>query len=115
MNELVTLEQAKARLRLPAIVDEEADLQSLLDAAHGILEDHVKQRISGADDWELEVDAWTDETAPQLMIQAILLQFGAMVRFRGDDEPGTKIGYDENGLAIGVAGYLRRLKDPAIA
>jgi hypothetical protein len=114
MEQLITLAQAKDRLKLSSIADQE-DLQLMLDSAHGILEDFAKQRISDAEDWIEIVDAWTDETAPALMIQAILLQFGAMYRFRGDDEPGVRIGFDDDGLAFGVAGLLRRLKDPAVA
>lgn len=114
MERLITLAQAKDRLKLTSIADQE-DLELMLDSAHGICEDFAKQRISDAATWVAVVDAWTDETVPALMTQAILLQFGAMYRFRGDDEPGVRSGFDNDGLAIGVAGLLRRLKDPAVA
>lgn len=114
MEHLITLAQAKDRLKLSSIAEQE-DLQLMLDSAHGIIEDFVKQRISEADEWIAIVDAWTDDTAPGLVIQAILLQFGAMYRFRGDDEPGVRSGFDDDGLAMGVAGLLRRLRDPAVA
>lgn len=115
MEPLITLDQAKDRLKLPDTTAEQQDLQLMLDSAHGIIEDFAKQRISEADEWIAIVDAWTGDTAPKLIIQAILLQFGAIYRFRGDDEPGVRSGFDADGLAVGVAGLLRRYRDMAVA
>lgn len=113
MNELVPLALAKRHLRISAY-SEDGDLQMKLDQAHATIENYVDQRLSDAAAWTATVDAWTEDTAPKQLIAAILLQFGAMVRFRGDDDD-IRGGFDENGLAPGVAGLLRRLRDPALA
>ena len=116
MAELVSLDQAKAHVRYPEDIHaEDDDLQRKLTMAQAIVIDHAKQRISGATEWAAEVDAWTDETAKHLVIQAIVLQFGAMVADRGDDLVSKRSAFDENGLAHGVNGLLRRVSDPALS
>lgn len=121
MQDLVTLRQAKAHLNLPADVSVgDADIKLKLAVAHDLVADYLKQRRD--DDsgvaWAATVDAWTAETAPPRVLQAVLLQFADLYRFRGDDD---QIGWSSNQargqgeLAQGVTALLYRLRDPAIA
>lgn len=113
MAELVTLDQAKQQSGITWAYEDE-HLALLLKAAQGVVIEHVDQRVSEADEWTATIAAWTEDTVPENVRFAILLQFAAMVRFRGDDE-AKMTGLDDNGLAVGVAGLLRRLRDPSLA
>ena len=113
MAELVSLEQAKAQVRI-TWTDEDEHLQLLLTAAQGVVTEFVDQRISDADTWSETVAAWTEDTVPEQVRLAILLQFAALSRFRGNDEARVS-GFDEHGLAVGVRGLLTRLRDPALS
>lgn len=113
MEELVTLAQAKQHLKMPTgPAASEADLQRKLNAAHDVVEDYLKQRRSDGDTWAAEVDAWTDDTAPPRVLEAICRMFADLTSDRGDDktrhrEPGQ--------LPEEVVILLYRLRDPAIA
>ena len=127
LQELVTLDQAKAHLRLPILpavspavvsVDDE-DLQMKLLAAHEIVFDYLTQRISDSDSWEAVVDSWTADTAPRRVIAAILVQFTDLYRFRGDDSEeyarGSAYKRQEGALNPAVVALLYRLRDPAVS
>jgi hypothetical protein len=114
--DVVTLRQAKAHLNLPADVSVgDADLKLKLAVAHDLVADYLKQRRD--DDsgvaWAATVDAWDADTAPPRVLQAVLLQFADLYRFRGDDTDMPARGPGE--LAQGVTALLYRLRDPAIA
>lgn len=85
MAEIVTLDEAKAHLRIVGSEDDD-DLQAKLDVAHELVLDYVKQRRSGMTEWVQTVDAWTDQSAPKVVYGAIARMFGHLARFRGDDE-----------------------------
>lgn len=114
MESLVTLAQAKAHLKLPTVTTDDRDLQAKLDAAHEIVGDYIKQRRDDDDGvtWAETVDAWDADSAPKRVLQAVLLQFADLYRFRGDDE-GAKRGQGE--LSAAVTALLYRLRDPAVA
>ena len=114
MQNVVTLRQAKAHLNLPPDVTVgDADLKLKLEAAHEIVADYLTQRRSDADEWTATVDAWTAATVPARVVHAILLQFGDLYRFRGDDADAPQRAPGE--LAQGVTALLYRLRDPALA
>jgi hypothetical protein len=112
--ELVSLDQAKDRIKLPLDSDAEDDaIQLQLYIAHEAVMDFLTQRVSDQDDWEAEADAWTADTAPKRVLGAILEQFAFQYRFRGDDVEALKLTGD-NALCPTAAALLKRLRDPAI-
>jgi hypothetical protein len=114
--ELVSLEQAKAHLRLVGTTEDE-DIQLKLDQATALVLDYINQRVdeTEAAAWAGTIASWTDETAPPQVQAAILIQCAELYRFRGDDaaqdEPKLVYGY----LAPRVVNLLHRLRDPALA
>jgi hypothetical protein len=111
----VTLEQAKSHLKLPLDVDtEDEDLQLKLFVAHELVMDYLTQRVSGIDEWTVEVAAWTADTAPKRVIGAILIQFGELYRARGDDYD-PKDAPPMGTLCPDVVKLLYRLRDPAVS
>lgn len=107
--ELVTLEQAKKHLRLSGS-HEDDDVRAKLRQAHGIIADYLSSTDT---DWIAEVDAWTDETLPEDVRGAILLQFGELYRFRGDevDQPKREPGC----LSDTIRALLARKRQPVIS
>ena len=115
--QLVTLEQAKQRVKLPdygspVTAEDEALLLQLL-IAHEAVMDFLTQRVSDQDAWQAEVDAWDADTAPRRVVGAILEQFAFQYRFRGDDEDAMKRTGDDV-LCPNAAALLKRFRDPAI-
>jgi hypothetical protein len=112
--ELVTLDQAKDRLKLPLDSDAEDDALTLqLQIAHESVMDFLAQRVSDQDTWQAEVDAWDAETAPKRVIGAILEQVAFQYRFRGDDVESNARDKDDV-LCPNAAALLKRFRDPAI-
>ena len=115
--ELVTLEQAKQRVKLPdygsPLTPEDEALQLQLLIAHEVVMDFLTQRVSDQDVWEAEVDTWDADTAPKRVIGAILEQFAFQYRFRGDDVETLKRPADDV-LCLNAAALLKRFRDPAI-
>ena len=114
LQEFVTLDQAKSHLKLSLDNDaEDDDLQLKLLVAHEVVMDYVNQRVSGADEWDATITAWTAETVPKRVIAAILEQFADLYRNRGDDVVTTR--QELGTLAPGVVRLLYRLRDPAVS
>jgi hypothetical protein len=115
--ELVTLEQAKQRVKLPdygsPITAEDEALMLQLLVAHEVVMDYLAQRVSDQEDWQATVDAWDADTAPKRVIGAILEQFAFQYRFRGDDVEALKRPADDV-LCPNAAALLKRFRDPAI-
>ena len=112
MADLVTLEQANKRLRLPP--GEDDDRRLMLAQAEARVLRFVRQRLGDTSDtWAAEVDAWTDETAPPEVTLAILLLFGWIYRWRGDDDNAPKV--EQGRLPVEVEACLWPLRDPAVA
>lgn len=111
--DLVTLEQARAHLRLgtvpPLGYDDVAD--KLLQAT-AVVWSYLTRPD---DDWQAEMAAWTLDTVPREVQAAILLQLGELYRFRGDDEVNIAPHREHGYLAPGVTALLHRLRDPACA
>jgi hypothetical protein len=115
-EELVSLDQLKAHLRVSASVTaEDDDLQMKLDQAHEAVLDFVKQRISDAVTWEAEVDAWTDETVPKRVVAAILRMAGYLYQDRGDMAPQDWPKLELGELPRDVVMLLYRQLDPALS
>lgn len=116
LQELVTLEQLKARLKLPAISPdpEDDDLELILEIAHENVMDYLTQRVSEGDEWEATVDAWTADTAPKRVLGAILAEAVFRYRFRGDDPQGQP-GSGDDVVCEDAKRLLKRLRDPAIS
>lgn len=110
MEALCTLEQAKKHLRLTSS-QEDDDLRMKLTQAQAIVIDYLDD--SRSDAWAAEMLAWTEETVPEFVRAAILLQCAELTRFRGDDEdiPTREPGC----LSPAVEAYLRRVRMPVIA
>ena len=115
--EIVTLDQAKERVKLPLDFDGEDDALSLqLLIAHEAVMDYLAQRVDedALAEWVAEVDAWDADTAPRRVIGAILEQFAFQYRFRGDDAEALKLTGDD-AVCPTAARLLKRLRDPAIS
>jgi len=115
LQELVTLDQVKDRLRIPRThLAEDEDLQLQLEIAHEVCMDFIAQRVSGLAAWQSTADGWTASTVPRRVVGAILAQTVWLYRFRGDD---TDTPERNEGAAIckEAAALLMRLRDPAIS
>lgn len=110
--DVVTMEQAKLHLRIAEDVEHfDDDLQMKLDQAHAIVKDYI---LRGDDDWAAEVEAWDDETVPQQVVAAVLIQLTHLWRFRGDELEGDRPRQQHGFLAPGVVALLHRLRDPVV-
>lgn len=103
--DLVTLDQAKAQIRVFGTAEDD-DLYQRLADAESIVLDYLKD---GAD------EDWTEETVPGPVRAAILRQFAHLYQFRGDHPDDRGVTANDDGLAPGVKGLLMRLRDPALA
>jgi hypothetical protein len=110
MPDLITLESAKAHLKVTTL-QEDSDLQDKLDAATQIILDYLTRRDAA---WNATINAWTADTVPRSVRQAILIQFGEFVAKRGDDptiaEPTTPLGLSRTVMSL-LYGY----RDPGLA
>jgi hypothetical protein len=106
----VTLDQAKARLRITS-TDEDIDLQAMLDQA----EAHILTWCSVTPRCKAVADAWTPATVPPAVVAAILVQLSELDRFRGDDlDPPPRPDTDA-GPSVLVRELLRAYHDMALA
>jgi len=113
--ELVTLDQAKERIKLSLDIDTEDEALAIqLLVSHEEVMDFVSQRVSDQTTWQSEVDAWDADTAPKRVIAAILEQFAFHYRFRGDDAEALRLSGDEV-LCPTALRLLKRLRDPAVS
>jgi hypothetical protein len=112
MPELITLDEAKAHLRVTTIQDD-GDIQLKLLAATQVVIDYLTRRDT---DWNAEMDAWTAETVPPSVRAAIFVQLGELYRKRGDD-PDTEPRPASGGafLSPTVTALLMRYRDPGVA
>lgn len=101
MATYVTLQQAKDHLKITTPPGDagDADLFVKLDSSEAIVLDYLKTQ--------------TPTVAPALLVPAILLQFGELFRFRGDDADGPQ--QTAGDLSPVVTNLLRRSRDPALA
>ena len=115
--ELVSLDQAKERVKLSLDFDGEDDALTVqLLIAHEAVLDYVAQRIDEdeQDEWQAVVDEWDADTVPQRVKGAILEQFAFQYRYRGDDAEALKLTGDD-AICPTAARLLKRLRDPAIS
>ena len=115
--ELVSLDQAKERVKLSLDFDGEDDALTVqLLIAHEAVLDYVAQRVDEdeQDEWQAVVDEWDSDTVPQRVKGAILEQFAFQYRFRGDDPESQKISADE-ALCAAAKRLLKRYVDPTVA
>ena len=103
---LITLTDAKDHLRLtwPDGDPQDADLQTKMDAAEAVILDYLKAT---------DATPWIGDRVVQA---AILLELGALWRFRGDDlethqQPRPADGY----LDPTITSLLQRKRTPALA
>lgn len=108
MAAFVTLEQAKARLRITSTA-EDVDLQSLVDQA----EAHIVNWCSVTPRSKAIADAWTVATVPPVVVAAILVQVGELDRYRGDDEAPARP--EGEGPTTMVRELLRAYHDGVLA
>ena len=110
MSDFLTLAQAAAHLRIATYDAQDAQLK--LDQAEAIVWNRIKASQMDADNLAA-VEAWTDETIPQEVIAAMLVQFGELYRFRGDDDVVTA--FDPNRLSPAVERLIGLRVDPPLA
>lgn len=110
MSDFLTLAQAVAHLRVSSYDADDAQMK--LDQAEAIVIDRIKTAQMDTDN-ATAVAAWTDETIPQEVVAAILVQFAELYRFRGDDDMVTA--FDPNRLSPSVERLIGRRVDPPVA
>jgi len=113
---LITLEQAKAHLRIDTLTTPtpdpgDFDILMKMTQAEAIILDYLKIAA-------VSPPLWSDETdCPPLVQAAILMQLAELYRFRGDD-PGTVVQSPARGeagsLSPVIEGLLRRYRDPTL-
>ena len=120
---VVTLEQARAHLNMSAPVGspapDDADLQMKIDAATELVCEYISDRNPADPAWIAEIESWgvtgsPVSLAPAVIQMAVLLQFGELVRFRGDDT-ANPTRHPASHLASMVEGILKRYHDPTLA
>jgi hypothetical protein len=120
---IVTLEQARAHLNMIAPVGspspDDADLQMKIDAATELVCEHISDRNPADPAWIAEIESWgvtgsPVSPAPAVIQMAVLLQFGELVRFRGDDATGPAR-HPGSYLAPIVESILKRYRNPTLA
>lgn len=110
MPELVTIDEAKAHLRLTGS-EEDLDLTAKLTVATDLVVAHVTQRDDG--EWADEVAAWDADTVPTPVKHAVLVQFAELYRVRGDDD--QTVGENDAALSPLVRRLLSPYRDPTLA
>lgn len=109
MADLITLDEAKAHLRVTTLM-EDGDINDKLVAAQQVVIDYLTRRDTT---WNAEMAAWDAETVPASVRHAILVQLGELYRKRGDD-----VETDPRGpvaLSPTVMALLMRYRDPGVA
>jgi hypothetical protein len=122
---LVTLEQARRHLKIPAsgsppTSEHDAEIHDLLTRAEELVIDWVGQRRMDGAAWAAECATWDIDASPPLpppkrVEQAVLVQLGELWRFRGDDFETERPKPELGELARGVTALLYRLRDPSLS
>lgn len=108
MTDFITLDQAKAHLRVDSNVEDD-DIQHKLDEAQSIVLDYVKNPLGI---W-YDTDGVTPLPTPLPIISAIKLVLGNLYLYReGGDERYTVHVEPISGAVVNI---LMRLRDPALA
>jgi hypothetical protein len=115
-NELVTLAEAKRRLRITSSA-EDADVRALIAEAQAIVLGFINQRRSddGSPTWAETIEAWDDDTVPADIKAAILRQTAELDRLRGDDPASAEPSREPGQLSNNVRSLLIRYRDPAVS
>jgi hypothetical protein len=123
---LVTLDQARRHLRIPATgapptSADDAEIADLQASAEALVLSYVQQRIGpDGEAWAAEVVTW-DVTAvppvapPPQVAAAVLGLLGYLWRFRGDDLENERPALELGELPHYVTALLYQLRDPAVA
>jgi hypothetical protein len=109
--DLITLEEAKGHLQETSN-QRNADIQAKLDAAVAIIIDYLTRRDTT---WNATMAAWTADTIPLGIKQAMLVQLGELMRERGDDAQQITPNADREDLSPAVKRCLKRYRDPTLA
>ncbi len=99
MPSYVTLEQAKAHLRV-VVSDEDTDIDLKSQQAAGIIADYLKSRVD---------DSWDETTVPTPVQAATLLMLTHLYEHRGDEMAADMT------LWAAIDRLLVRYRDPALA
>jgi hypothetical protein len=104
MAALVSLEQAKAHLRVSS-TDSDDDIQLKIEQASTL----ILERCGSTAYWRAITATWTDATVPQSVQAAILLMVGHLHENRGDDMKA------DEALWMAIDRLIPMNKDPVIA
>lgn len=110
-EDLISLPYAKKHLRITGS-EEDEDLRTKLAQAQAIVLDYIARPD---EDWEDEIEAWTQTTVPMNVQAAILYQFGELYRFRGDDAESEQPKRPDGRLSPYVEALLKRYRDPVVS
>lgn len=112
MEQLVTLDEARAHILLPPIqsgspstADEKDQALKLASA-----QDIIIQYIGANAD-----DDWDADSVPPRIKAAILILFAELVRFRGDEQQGEGPEQTDGNLSPQLTNLLRRDRDPVLS
>jgi hypothetical protein len=116
MSELVTLDEAKRRLRILSD-EEDDDITALIAEAQEIVVGYIAQRRSDTDSptWAATIESWDEDTVPRDVKAAILRQTAELYRFRGDDAASALPPRQPGHLSDLVESLLVRYRDPAVS
>jgi hypothetical protein len=122
---LVTLEQARRHLKIPAsgsppTSEHDAEIAEKLMHAEALVRDWVGQRRMDGAAWADEVASWDVEASPPVVppdqvVSAVLVQLGDLWRYRGDDLENERPTPELGALPRGVTALLYRLRDPSLS
>jgi len=109
-EDLVSLDQAKAHLRMRGVDEQDELIELQIKHATAIVVTYIAREAD--DDWTAEIEAWNDESVPPQVQAAILVQLAELFRYRGDEDAPTRAhGYP----CPMVVSLLHALHDPAVS
>jgi hypothetical protein len=117
--EIVTLDEVYRHLQRPASPDgspsqADLDLQQKLDAATELICEHIADRNPPDDAWVATIEAWTVDTAPQQVREAVIAHV-AYHDLNRDGAPNDGRPTDPGFLPPIVRNLLVRYRTPALA
>lgn len=116
-DDLITLAEAKRRLRWPEGSAEDADLKALIAEASALVRRFVAQRRTddGSPSWADQVEAWDAQTVPRDVKSAVFTMLAFIERWRGNDAAREMPPLEAGRLPAQVEWILVSYRDPAVS